>query len=881
MTDRSASVDLDPALRAEAGFGPPGSPPDAGWTWIDALGTPGWDDAAQGDEGEDEYQARLRVPAPGDHDLAFRFSRDGGSTWTTCDLDGDDFDRPGRLRSLESPCQVEPCEAPPAALCTDELTRTTWQGPGTCRVVDGAAICDYEAMDTDCSDLGGACVGGRCLGAYAIAGAGEVVFTEVLYDAAGPLDDATAEWFEVQSVADGPRTLHGCRLEDTAHVNVLDRVLLEPGQILLFARSDDPDVNGGLRPDVLFDFGLGNSGETLTIRCGEVLVDRLTWDASFPTARKASIALDPGATDAALNDDGARWCLGRSPYFVAPPNDDHRGTPGEPNPPCDAESCEPNPCVFAPPDACADEQTVRRYAPVGACALPEEGLQCRYTPELEICPAGRACRRGACVLPDRQPPLPGEVVITEIMPDPEHGLNDDDAEWFELYNSTDGRITLDGCEVEDAGGATEPISGLFVEPRGYVLFARSLDSRINGGLRADAAFGFRLGGDGDRLTLRCGQSVIDRVDYTGFRTAAARAVSLDPAFVDGVANDDGAHWCLARQAYDRHPDGNNLGTPRSPNPPCAVPVDACALVDAEALEGPPFAILAGFVEAQVIGVTDRTPRNDPSPDLLGQLGLSRDAELPRWISAAPALGWDADAAGSPGFDRYRAEIVVPPAGEWLVSARFSADGGFSWATCAGVGTVTTREDEVCAGDGCAGTQPGEVMITELMYDPQFALDDANAEWIEIVNASIRAVDLAGCVLGDAPDAALALMVGDVRLEPGDLALFARSADPALNGGLNPDQTFAFGLANEGDTVVLVCEGVEIDRVTYDDGADFPDASAASISLDPEALVPGTLDPTANDAGDRWCLGRERYFVDPIGADRDHVGTPGAPNPACD
>jgi hypothetical protein len=116
-------------------------------------------------------------------------------------------------------------------------------------------------------------------------------------------------------------------------------------------------------------------------------------------------------------------------------------------------------------------------------------------------------------------------------------------------------------------------------------------------------------------------------------------------------------------------------------------------------------------------------------------------------------------------------------------------------------------------------------------------------------------------------------VGDVSLAPGQYAVFARSADPDLNGGLAPVETFDFGLNNSGDSVVLVCDGVEIDRVHYDDGPDFPDAAGRSLSLDPGAL-------DANDQGASWCLGATPYFRDPVGADRDNLGTPGAPNPPC-
>ena len=44
--------------------------------------------------------------------------------------------------------------------------------------------------------------------------------------------------------------------------------------------------------------------------------------------------------------------------------------------------------------------------------------------------------------------------------------------------------------------------------------------------------------------------------------------------------------------------------------------------------------------------------------------------------------------------------------------------------------------------------------------------------------------------------------------------------------------FFFNLTNAGDTLILTCGGIEVDRVTYVDGEGTrPSARAASISLD--------------------------------------------------
>ncbi|MDZ7896237.1 MAG: hypothetical protein U5M50_15490, partial [Sphingobium sp.] len=52
---------------------------------VRCRGNPAWIDTDE--PGNDSYQGTLDVPAPGSYDLAYRFSRDGGSTWLYCDRD--------------------------------------------------------------------------------------------------------------------------------------------------------------------------------------------------------------------------------------------------------------------------------------------------------------------------------------------------------------------------------------------------------------------------------------------------------------------------------------------------------------------------------------------------------------------------------------------------------------------------------------------------------------------------------------------------------------------------------------------------------------------------------------------------------------------------
>jgi cysteine-rich repeat protein len=89
LTDQTPLNNTHPNVIAQFGFGPDGSNPAAspsGWTWANASPTLGYDGIAAGEQDNDEYTYAWTLPAPGAYDYAYRFSGDGGTTWTLCDL---------------------------------------------------------------------------------------------------------------------------------------------------------------------------------------------------------------------------------------------------------------------------------------------------------------------------------------------------------------------------------------------------------------------------------------------------------------------------------------------------------------------------------------------------------------------------------------------------------------------------------------------------------------------------------------------------------------------------------------------------------------------------------------------------------------------------
>ena len=165
-------------------------------------------------------------------------------------------------------------------------------------------------------------------------------------------------------------------------------------------------------------------------------------------------------------------------------------------------------------------------------------------------------------------------------------------------------------------------------------------------------------------------------------------------------------------------------------------------------------------------------------------------------------------------------------------------------------------------------QTGQVIFTEVMLDPHNGLRDETAEWLEIYNTTDQPFSLEDCQLSDGTAVA---EMGDVVLQPGAYAIYARSDDPELNGRLNVDGVFTFALNNSRDRVVLECGGVVIDAVHYDFDEGYPRAQGFSLSL-----KPGAETTTDNDQARNWCVARRAFLEDPV-----QWGTPGAANPACD
>jgi hypothetical protein len=175
---------------------------------------------------------------------------------------------------------------------------------------------------------------------------------------------------------------------------------------------------------------------------------------------------------------------------------------------------------------------------------------------------------GTCAL------LPGDLVITEIMPDPDGA--DGGNEWFELYNSTTQEVSLAGLSLELVTGRGSKVHVVRGNPpptilaRGYLALGDGIAGLNNLGYSYGTGLG-SLPNEGGTIVVRCGDAEIDRVQY-GVDAAgppepsAGKALQLTGTQTPEYhVNDVPESWCDAAEPMD---DGTNLGTPGAPNTPC-------------------------------------------------------------------------------------------------------------------------------------------------------------------------------------------------------------------------------------------------------------------------------------------------------------------------
>jgi hypothetical protein len=166
--------------------------------------------------------------------------------------------------------------------------------------------------------------------------------------------------------------------------------------------------------------------------------------------------------------------------------------------------------------------------------------------------------------PAARAPRPGEILIDELLIDPEG--NDLGHEWIEIANVTTQPLDLASLHLSD-GTTDAAVDGGVLAPGGVLVLGQSVDPAHNGDAPVDLAYGTKLAlnNGADRIAL-CGGPCAMGVTLDAFEWATA----WDAAYVGHAVVIDPASraTCPAAEPYGA---AGNYGSPGRANPPCASP----------------------------------------------------------------------------------------------------------------------------------------------------------------------------------------------------------------------------------------------------------------------------------------------------------------------
>jgi len=173
-------------------------------------------------------------------------------------------------------------------------------------------------------------------------------------------------------------------------------------------------------------------------------------------------------------------------------------------------------------------------------------------------------------------PLPGEVVITELMINPV-ATDDVTGEWVEVQNVSSYWLDLSGAVLSDRGvDGVEIVAAytgsMMVAPGGLFTICAEADYWENGGVDCDSTFhywtlggGFALSNTEDEVILASSTgAVLDEFSYSEGFALEGESMGLRTDRTSPIANDFASNWC---EQISFLPFGDG-GTPREINDSC-------------------------------------------------------------------------------------------------------------------------------------------------------------------------------------------------------------------------------------------------------------------------------------------------------------------------
>lgn len=511
-------------------------------------------------------------------------------------------------------------------------------------------------------------------------------------------------------------------------------------------------------------------------------------------------------------------------------------TDGCENNACKAGGCDGKTCDMPPANRCAQDNPnlAIQYDAMGTCNEENGAASCSYPTTLINCVyQGATCQDGACVNGKTQS---GEVIITEIMVEPVSPLTKSSHQWFEVYNTTNADVDLQGWRIVSATpNATESHTiaavdmmgnptPLIVPSGGYLLLANGADPLGNatapGYVYADVQLSFE-----DHIELVNTQgNTVDYVYWEAGSMIDGRSRGFDPmAAQDAQSNDNFASWCpeLA-SAYD---GGANYGSPAGANTACNA--QPCGAFTCPTKPN-------NFCNAQGDAVTYT-------------------------------------------IDNPMCEV-----------SRFNnpyCDFGVMEVNC-------DANTTLCVAGTCEMIpanlpQPGQVLITETLGNPVGT--DGDGEWIELYNTTDQPLSLFSLKITDNEQGSAfdsyQILNPAATIPAKGYAVLSTNVDMMTNGGITGAYQLGDGILKNSPTLdAMMKSTMRLRLVTHTDTlideAYYFESSANTMGASYQLSVSAYKDvmgaETGNDTDASWCAGTFMYDT----MTNKGLGTPGAENAVC-
>ncbi len=380
-------------------------------------------------------------------------------------------------------------------------------------------------------------------------------------------------------------------------------------------------------------------------------------------------------------------------------------------------------------------------------------------------------------------PVPGEVIFTELMPDPVPPLGQPEAEYVELFNASDKAFNLEGWTLSN--GSTEgQLPNFLVPAQSYVVLVPAGDAALFVDLpnAVPVSPWPALTNSRDNLGLRSVRNtLLDSLDYdiSWYRDEEKDNGGYSLERIDLADN-----ACLPSANWVASIDESG-GTPGRTN----------SVVLTQADETAPELLEAIVLASDTLRVCFSEPVNIASAGNVDNYRINGQALISQVIPIGP------------DFSCYKLVIA-----ESLVRGLEYALEVSGIADCYGNLMEGSQSQEFSLGETAA---PFEVVFTEIFADPEPQVGLPDVEYVEVYNRSAKILDLSNWSI---QDPRVIATWEEAILLPGEYAVLTRSqnADAFSSfGKVIPVDRFP-DLGNSSDSLYLLNElGIQIDYVFYD------------------------------------------------------------------